>query len=206
MSEAIIPADGFGRRANQTRSKIVAAARDLFLLNGYAGTSVSDITDACGISRAGFYTYFQDKLEVFSELGRATYRSSLGLARDFQDLPTPWSVADVAGWLHRYLAHLDTHGPFILAATVAGPNDEGFRADARHTSMKVAAAMGRSLVDRGAPRTAEPAVLGLVLVSMLEESRQRFRHGTTDPGDEAVLAELTGILVALVGHDLAPPR
>jgi len=206
VGEAIIPADGFGRRAHQTRSKIVAAARDLFLVHGYAGTSVSDITDACGISRAGFYTYFQDKLEVFAELGRATYHSGLELARDFQDLPTPWSAADVSGWLHRYLVHLDTHGAFIRAATVSGPTDEGFRADARHTSMKVAAAMGRSLVDRGAADTAGPAVLGLVLVSMLEESWQRFRHGTTDPGQEAVLAELTGILVGLVRNDATAQR
>ncbi|WP_459959875.1 TetR/AcrR family transcriptional regulator, partial [Mycobacterium avium] len=56
-------------RGERTRSAILDASRRLFLERGYAGTPINAITEACGISRAGFYTYFKDKREIFNVLG-----------------------------------------------------------------------------------------------------------------------------------------
>src|SRR5277367_2053611 len=57
-----------GPRATRTRDRILAASRELFLKHGYAGTRIGQITAECGISRAGFYTYFRDKQEIFNAL------------------------------------------------------------------------------------------------------------------------------------------
>src|ERR1022692_2205409 len=66
-------------RGERTRSAILDASRQLFLQRGYAGTPVNAITAACGISRAGFYTYFKDKREIFNVLGQNAYRSVLAV-------------------------------------------------------------------------------------------------------------------------------
>src|ERR1700736_4751491 len=66
-----------GGRAARTRSTILEACRTLFLDRGYAGTRINNITDACGISRAGFYTYFRDKREVFNIIGETAYHEIL---------------------------------------------------------------------------------------------------------------------------------
>lgn len=56
---------------------ILDASRALFFDRGYAGTRINNITDARGISRAGFCTYFRDKREVFDLLGATAYREIL---------------------------------------------------------------------------------------------------------------------------------
>src|SRR6202000_873130 len=84
--EAVGAAD-LGPRAARTRMRILAASRELFLEHGYAGTRIGQITDACAISRAGFYTYFRDKQEIFNALGVAAYRAVLNAVEAWDDLP-----------------------------------------------------------------------------------------------------------------------
>ncbi|EIV93828.1 TetR/AcrR family transcriptional regulator [Frankia sp. QA3] len=64
--------------ASDTRSRILAAAMSLFGEQGYAGTSVRDISERLGVTKAALYYHFSSKetildalLEPFvSELGR----------------------------------------------------------------------------------------------------------------------------------------
>src|ERR1700733_11171244 len=87
-----------GPRAARTRGRILAASRELFLEHGYAGTRIGQITAECGISRAGFYTYFRDKQEIFNALGVAAYRAVLDAIAALEDLPRPASREDLANW------------------------------------------------------------------------------------------------------------
>jgi AcrR family transcriptional regulator len=65
-------------RAADTRQRILAAALDLFGEQGYAGTSVRDISERLGVTKAALYYHFPSKeaildalLDPFlSELGR----------------------------------------------------------------------------------------------------------------------------------------
>lgn len=45
----------------QTRSKLIAAARKAFAENGYAGTSMDDLTADAGLTRGALYHNFGDK-------------------------------------------------------------------------------------------------------------------------------------------------
>src|ERR1700728_3246349 len=92
-----------GPRAARIRDKILAASRELFLKHGYAGTRIGQITAECGISRAGFYTYFRDKQEIFNALGVAAYRAVLNAIAAWDDLPSPGGAGavsrqDLADW------------------------------------------------------------------------------------------------------------
>src|ERR1700749_1433896 len=91
-----------GPRAARTRDKILAASRELFLKHGYAGTRIGQITAECGISRAGFYTYFRDKQEIFNALGVAAYRAVQNSIAEWDDLPRPASRDDLTSWVAGY--------------------------------------------------------------------------------------------------------
>jgi AcrR family transcriptional regulator len=53
------------RRGEQTRSEIVHAAHDLFVQQGYHGTSMRQIASQAGIAVGGLYNHFPSKQEVF---------------------------------------------------------------------------------------------------------------------------------------------
>jgi len=46
---------------NQTQKKIVAMALHLFLAQGIKRTTIEDVADSCGVTRATVYRYFKDK-------------------------------------------------------------------------------------------------------------------------------------------------
>src|SRR5437763_4746496 len=53
--------DGLTRKGAQTRQRIVAAAADLILLQGVAGTTLDDVRAETGVSSSQIYHYFADK-------------------------------------------------------------------------------------------------------------------------------------------------
>lgn len=59
-----------GSTAAGTRRRIVDAAVDLFTSQGYAGTSMRDITERVGITKAALYYHFPSKDDLLDELVR----------------------------------------------------------------------------------------------------------------------------------------
>jgi len=59
------------RQKEKTKSKIIEAALELFVRQGYHGTSISHITWKVGITKAAFYSHFESKgqllLRIISE-------------------------------------------------------------------------------------------------------------------------------------------
>ncbi|MBQ6352847.1 MAG: TetR/AcrR family transcriptional regulator, partial [Lentisphaeria bacterium] len=54
--------------AQSTRKKLLEAARKIVRERGLAGTQVEEITQACGVAKGTFYTYFKRKEDVISAL------------------------------------------------------------------------------------------------------------------------------------------
>lgn len=57
-------------RAEETHSRILAAARECFARDGYDATGVAELCQVAGISKGAFYHHFQTKHDVFVELLR----------------------------------------------------------------------------------------------------------------------------------------
>jgi TetR/AcrR family transcriptional repressor of nem operon len=53
-----------GRAKRTSKEKLVRAARNLMLAQGYPVTSVDDIIEAAGVSKGSFYHYFDSKEEL----------------------------------------------------------------------------------------------------------------------------------------------
>ncbi|MCK9686114.1 TetR/AcrR family transcriptional regulator [Scleromatobacter humisilvae] len=58
-----VPPHGKGQR-----EAILAEAAALFALRGYHGTSMSDLAEACGLSKATLYHHYRDKSEVLTHI------------------------------------------------------------------------------------------------------------------------------------------
>ncbi|GGL13376.1 TetR/AcrR family transcriptional regulator [Nocardia jinanensis] len=159
-----------GARALQTRETIINASRRLFLEKGYAGTRINNITDACGISRAGFYTYFKDKREVFNLLGEAAYHDFLELVGRWDTFPTPAPRGEIRDWVCGYLALMDKHGAFVFSTAQSAPTDDTFIRSAQRIQMRVAWILGTGLRARQTAPTPAPEILGLMVIAMLERS------------------------------------
>lgn len=56
------------QRRTDTRSRILATARDLYAEKGYAGTSMAALAGRLGISKAALYHHFASKTEILDAL------------------------------------------------------------------------------------------------------------------------------------------
>jgi AcrR family transcriptional regulator len=61
------------REKSETRDKILDAARELFVTEGYEGVSMRKVADKIEYSPTAIYVYFADKNELFHELCRQDF-------------------------------------------------------------------------------------------------------------------------------------
>ncbi|HEU4430071.1 MAG TPA: helix-turn-helix domain-containing protein [Myxococcota bacterium] len=107
--------NGGGRRGGKaaTQDAILAAATQLFMERGYEGTTVADVAERAGVSRATVFWHFSDKGGLFREAFVrlfTPFRESL--ARDFHDLPAPKRLHEQLGAAELFAR---THGTELAA-------------------------------------------------------------------------------------------
>lgn len=78
-------------RTRATTAALVAAARELFVAEGFAGTSLGAICDRAGVTRGAFYHHFENKEQIFREV-YAAEQKELGavVRRAFLAERDPW--------------------------------------------------------------------------------------------------------------------
>jgi AcrR family transcriptional regulator len=64
------------QRREQTRERLLEAARKTFVKKGLAATSVDNIAEAAGYTRGAFYSNFDGKPELLLELLRRDHESA----------------------------------------------------------------------------------------------------------------------------------
>ena len=97
------PAVDVGSKGLRTKSRILDEAKRLMLEKGYDATTISDITEASGIRRASFYTYFTSKQDVLLAIGHDAEEAGMVAAEGLRRLNTESSIEDVAEWVEEYL-------------------------------------------------------------------------------------------------------
>lgn len=70
-----------------TRSAILIKAANLFSQKGYAGTSMSDLAEDLGLSKAAIYHHFESKESILKNLVESTFQEMGGLVGEIEALP-----------------------------------------------------------------------------------------------------------------------
>lgn len=94
-----------GRRARmeETRAKLVRAARAAFAEKGYAAASMDDLTAAAGLTRGALYHHFGDKKGLLRAVIDALDAEMVAAARAARDrAATPW-----LGFLEEGVAYIE---------------------------------------------------------------------------------------------------
>ena len=86
----------------QTRERIVVAARHLWKAHGYPNVSINQIMKEVGLTHGGFYAHFKSKDELFSEAAMDT--KMLDRYRDMIAMPGVTSVQVFEMLLDYYLS------------------------------------------------------------------------------------------------------
>jgi AcrR family transcriptional regulator len=134
-------------QADERRRQILAIARQRFLDDGYAKTSVSSIVRGAGIAQGTFYLYFKSKQDVLVELRRgavARYEAAL-LDVTTEPGPADLRLAQVVSRIVRVLRELM-------------PLERVFRAAESAENTQRAALNGRKRLARLAARFIEQGI------------------------------------------------
>ncbi len=70
------------RRKDARPQELLAAALDLFVERGYAGTRLDDVASLAGVSKGTLYLYFENKEELFKAVVRENIVAALVDAED----------------------------------------------------------------------------------------------------------------------------
>lgn len=184
------------RRGERTRSAILDSSRRLFFERGYAGTPINAITEACGISRAGFYTYFKDKREVFNVLGETTYHDVLAVIAKWDDFGHDYGIDVVRDWVGEYFGYMDRHGAFVTASSHSAPTDEAFRRSRNHMQTRVAWKLGQAVSGNG---THSPEVVGVAVQGMLDRAWHAVQTQSVAVDRDEMIAVVAEMIVAMAG-------
>ncbi|QWF37169.1 TetR family transcriptional regulator [Bordetella hinzii] len=112
----------------QTRQRLLDAAQELFLSQGYSASSVEDIAAAAGYTRGAFYSNFSSKAEMFLELLRRDHEHMIGKMRViFEAQPGRAQMEEQV--LRFYSQHFRDNSCFLLwiEAKLQAARDPDFR-------------------------------------------------------------------------------
>ncbi|WP_423923449.1 TetR/AcrR family transcriptional regulator [Frigoribacterium sp. 2-23] len=188
MSDSARTRRPVGRPRRSSAETIADAAAELFLENGYAGTTVDQIAQRAGVSRGTFFNYFEAKSDLFwLDLDRTLaglperLRASSGLppvaavtaalaalADDYEVDRVPWALTQgeammlgddvVTSAAGRFVTHRAVVADYLAERTGAGRHDVTSETIA---SVLVAAA-GTAFVSWARAGVARPSLRGMV--------------------------------------------
>ncbi len=188
-----------GSKGLRTKRRILEEAKRLMLEKGYDATTISDITEASGIRRASFYTYFTSKQDVLMEIGHDAEEAGVVAAEGLRRLSSDASIEDIAAWVDEFFAFWDEHGAFCYAAFQAAYANPELRAWSAKYEMVGAEILARALVKlRGGKRMAgvDPLVQGLAIQSMLERFWYHWRVSGAAVKESAIAYSIAQIIWA----------
>jgi len=111
-------------KGEQTRRAILDAARALFIRQGYAATTMRQISEAVGITAAAIYNHFAGKEEIFDTLLReAAPLEDLFRLLDVLEGDTTETV--VRRLFHGVLDLFATHGDYVALSLIDAQERDG---------------------------------------------------------------------------------
>jgi AcrR family transcriptional regulator len=193
------PVADLGNKGLRTKARILKEAERLMLEKGYDATTINDITEAAGIRRASFYTYFTSKQDVLLAIGHDAEEAGIIATEGLRRLSSHSSIDDIAQWVDEYFEFWDEHGAFVYAAYQAAYGEPELRDWSLNSEMTGAQILGQALVKlRGGKRLpgVDPLVQGLALQSMIERFWYHWRVAGAPVKESAISRSIAQIIWA----------
>lgn len=206
-------------RTGATRQALLAAARSLFILKGFAQTSTPELVASAGLTRGALYHHFRDKADLLRELLEQEARAvavDIEAAATAQMPPRRALSAGAAAYLHAMQVPgrtrlLLAEGPAVLGLATMRALDaahaertlrEGLAAALAATA---AAGQGAAATGREAGSTRERAPgLDLEALTLLLSAAFDRAALAIDAGADAAVYECT--LVGIIERILDPEQ
>lgn len=177
----------------RTHRKLLVAAGELFLAQGYAHVTVGDLVRAAGVSRATFYAHFASKDAVLRELMTQVWEGATAAYVEFARLPE-CSEVNVRNWLDGLFNTWQRHARLILLVNELLAAD--MMAQSRERERRnVVALIGDGRHWRHLPRD-EAERRAQLLIFQLERCMPEWVSGSWEQSREAVLGTLARIWIA----------
>lgn len=190
-----------GRPRSYDPDKVLSAARDAFWRNGYAATSLDDLSAATGLNRPSLYGAFGDKHALYlAALRRSAEEMLAGQARGLanpaplrETLTTIYAAATAI-----YLAGEDgPRGCFLIGTAVTeSRTDADVRAILEDAFQKLDAAFAARFAASRAELGpgADPDAMGRMATAVLHSLAVRARSGADEPAMRAIYQAGVGLI------------
>lgn len=193
-----------GRPPASSKEMLQDAAFDLFLENTYAKTTIENITQRAGVSRATFFNYFASKSDVFwVDLDQTLELLADNLARRIPAEPrSPLDgLRAVEDALLTVAAQLGTDRvPFALTQYEFVGSAHELQASALARLSNQAAIVTNFLVDHALPASRARAAAYACMAAVIAGAQEWAAQGTTRAPLETCLKEAIGPVIAGFGE------
>ena len=162
-----------------TKQEILDAALELFSVQGYEATSISQLADAVGIRKASLYSHFENKQAILDELIRTTLeqyeKHSIFANADWDDPEftrdkenvTPESAAQTVIGQLRYILHdpqISRARKMLTVEQFQNPQMASLQTKRNYTDvMQYFTGLVRFLIRQGRLKDSEPEIMAAQL-------------------------------------------
>lgn len=180
--------DGSERRSNpqrsaEMRSRLIAAARALFVSEGFTGTSTPAIVAAAGVTRGALYHHFPDKQAIFRGVVEAE-AAAVAEAIEAADAPAMTALQRLLAGAEAYVRAMQVEGRTRLLL-IDGPavlgQDAMREIERRQGDASLRIGLEEAMAE-GALRRMPVEPLASLLSAMFERAALDFADGTA-PAD-----------------------
>jgi AcrR family transcriptional regulator len=175
MESSVITIPGRGRPREFDAEDALAAALRVFWRKGYEGASLTDLTDAMGVTRPSLYAAFGNKEALFRKALDLYEREKLAYIGAALEAPTARGVAErlLYGALEMQMSTCDPKGCLgVIASVACGVEAESIRAEviARQASADAAIVkrFERARVEGDLPETIDALALARYLSAVIK--------------------------------------
>ena len=196
-------------RGARTRAALVTAARTVFERDGYLNARLTDITAQARCSTGSFYTYFNNKEEVFAAVLEEAQEEMLHPhVREVTDTEDPVAVIEASN--RAYLEAYERNAKLMRLLDQVATIDDSFRELRRRRGALFAERNARSIRDLQARGLADPDLDPVIAARALSAMVGRTAHSVYILGDhidrEQLVATLTRLWANALRLEIRPPR
>jgi AcrR family transcriptional regulator len=191
------------RAGDRNEAALLDAARDLLLEGAFQDTPIRQIAERAGISRQGFYFYYQSKGELLAQLVTETLYGGMVWREGFSDADRSDPAGAIRDVLASSVANWRRHREVLGAASEMAPREpvilEHWRAVGEEVSDFLADMVVSSTSIEALRDPDEARRMFMTLVWMLERNCYMHMVHGSDESDAALSERLSDIFIRALG-------